>query len=283
MYEALGGHLHYSRSRFDEERSPRYRRGKHGRLGIYWLSDPVKETLTGKANIEYHLGRKQVYLLGASVGVRDDEDPVSMSLHFWPMSLYASFETRRTKAFAKRFTGWRTGEDRELSVTFGGSDRTVLRWSLWMSDSEWRGDDPKWRRGWLSLVEVVLGKRQFRWEPKSTTDVLVPMPERSYPATVELRDHVSWYKRLPFFETRMGHANIEIPGGIGHPGKGENAWDCGDDATYAMGCPADTVEDAVGKVVASVLRDRKRYGGTYEFTPSLPQPDELRPALKAVG
>lgn len=267
MYHALGGRLHYCRRVFDEERSARYRRGKHGRLGIYWLSDPVREVMTGKANLEYHVSTKQVYPLGASLHVRDDEDPVSVSFHLWPASIYASFETRLTKAFAKCFTGWRSGEDRELSVTFGGSDRTVIRWSLWMSDSEWRSDDPKWRRGRVSLVEAILGKREMRWEPKDTHAVLIPMPEKNYLATVELRDHVSWYKRFPFWAQRIEHANIDIPGGIGFPGKGENAWDCGDDAIFAMSCPARTAEDAIGKVVASVLRDRQRYGGTYEFTP----------------
>jgi hypothetical protein len=51
---------------------------------------------------------------------------------------------------------------------------------------------------------------------------------------------------------------LDIPGGIPHNGKGENSWDCGDDGLW--GCGGDTVEEAIGHAVSSVLRSRRRYG-----------------------
>jgi hypothetical protein len=45
------------------------------------------------------------------------------------------------------------------------------------------------------------------------------------------------------------------------PGKGENSWDCGEDASYGFGCAAETLEEGIGKFVASKLRDRGRNGG----------------------
>ncbi|HXI16285.1 MAG TPA: hypothetical protein VNM48_07925, partial [Chloroflexota bacterium] len=60
---------------------------------------------------------------------------------------------------------------------------------------------------------------------------------------------------------RMVRADVQVPEGVPHPGKGENAWDCGEDATYALTCAEQTPEAAVGRLVESVLRDRRRYGG----------------------
>jgi hypothetical protein len=59
-------------------------------------------------------------------------------------------------------------------------------------------------------------------------------------------------------------ADVKIPGGIPHQGKGENAWDCGDDATFGLGCSARTVPEAIGEVVAVCLKDRRSYGETAE-------------------
>jgi hypothetical protein len=48
---------------------------------------------------------------------------------------------------------------------------------------------------------------------------------------------------------------------IPFPGKGENSWDCGEDATHSMTCNATNEQEAVAKLVASVLNDRYRHGG----------------------
>jgi hypothetical protein len=47
------------------------------------------------------------------------------------------------------------------------------------------------------------------------------------------------------------------------PGKGENAWDMEDDAIHSMGCVANSVDDAIIKLLNSVNRDRVRYGGAH--------------------
>lgn len=86
------------------------------------------------------------------------------------------------------------------------------------------------------------------------------MPEHPYPATVRLFESTWKRPRWPFAR-RMVRAEIEVEGGIPHPGKGENSWDCDDDATYSLTCQARTAEDAVAKLVGSVLRDRRNYGG----------------------
>lgn len=42
--------------------------------------------------------------------------------------------------------------------------------------------------------------------------------------------------------------------GIPFPGKGENSWDCGDDAYYGFG--GATIESAVADIIADTLKRR---------------------------
>jgi hypothetical protein len=64
-------------------------------------------------------------------------------------------------------------------------------------------------------------------------------------------------------------ASVDIPGGIPHPGKGENSWDCGMDGVYGLSCEATTVDEAVAAVHACATKNRERYGGP-GWTPKLP-------------
>jgi hypothetical protein len=48
---------------------------------------------------------------------------------------------------------------------------------------------------------------------------------------------------------------------IPHPGKGENSYDCEDDATYSLTTEARNEAEAIGAMVATVMRSRQKYGG----------------------
>jgi hypothetical protein len=54
------------------------------------------------------------------------------------------------------------------------------------------------------------------------------------------------------------HAIVECPTGMAIPGKGENAWDCDDNAIYGASFKAASVKDAVRSFVADVRKARKR-------------------------
>lgn len=255
MYSALGGRVQYSRSRDDDKR-----RGHHGRLGIYYGRD-LDRAVDGKVNVEYHTW-DPVYALGADIEFWPDEEPVKLSFSFWPFSLYLSFDTPLAKRIARNVTKASWDGEREIALHISSRDEwDVVAWSLWHPIHSWSSTTPKWRNGRWHLMDAMLGRREMRWEPIETVAVSIPMPEGAYDATVEMRDHVSWRKRLPFWTSRLRCARVEIPGGIAEPGKGENAWDIDDDAMLSMSCPAQSVEDAIGKAVASVLSRRYRYGG----------------------
>ena len=93
--------------------------------------------------------------------------------------------------------------------------------------------------------------------------MLIPMPEKSYEATIQLCEDT--WKRPRWFAKTITRIDAKIPEGIPHEGKGENEWDSGGDRTYGMCCPAKDIFDGVGKIVADCLRTRVRHGGWKDY------------------
>ena len=127
---------------------------------------------------------------------------------------------------------------------------------LWTDRWGWKRGDRKWS---FNFRDFILGKPTYADETFSTREVVIPMPEGTYLAT--LRMYEGRWARPRWFTKRISLASVDIPGGIPHAGKGENSWDCGEDATYGLSCQATAPEEAIGKTVESVLRDRRRYDG----------------------
>ncbi len=146
----------------------------------------------------------------------------------------------------------------------------AIWWSIWSDAMEWRANDPKWMSGNWHPLDMFFGRHQHKERTIEEREVSIPMPERGYPARVRMAVETWERPRWPWWpmRTEIVRAHIEIPDGIGMPGKGENSWDVGDDATYGMTCEARNVEDGIGKLVAGVLRDRQRRGGSHTFMPS---------------
>jgi hypothetical protein len=148
-------------------------------------------------------------------------------------------------------------DERELYVRFHDG---LLAWTVWKSPHG-RSRADGWRNETWNVDDFIRGRRQYTSELVERRDVKIPMPEGSYPAVVELRRDTWSRARWP--SETIVRAHIEIPNGVPMPGKGENSWDCDDDATFAMTTPARTVEDGVAAVVGGVLRDRWRRSHTH--------------------
>jgi hypothetical protein len=118
-------------------------------------------------------------------------------------------------------------------------------------------------QGWLKFwhpLDTLLGKPKYESKPLFTEHTHLSLPEGAYPVTVTLAED-SWKRpRWPRPHV-VKRAEIDCPIGIPKPGKGENDWDCGEDATFGLICSASTVDEALGKLHASVMRDREYYGG----------------------
>lgn len=212
--------------------------------------------------------RKPVYLFGGHVDVDQyGEGPINIGVYVWPFSLYLNFETRWAQWISERLTQAGAYEDRSVAFHVCRTDGSAmdlpgqLRWNLWTPDSMWSSKTPRWRNGHFHWADVVLGRVDYTDRTIDTVDVIVPMPEGTYAGTVKVFESTWRRRRFPFLSMSMRRTTVDVPEGVPHPGKGENAWDCGEDATYSLTSPATTPSEAVGVLVASVLERRQRYGG----------------------
>lgn len=153
------------------------------------------------------------------------------------------------------------GEDREVEISFHNG---ALWWSFWTDPMSWSSKTPRWRHGNFDFADFFLGRSKCEHRTIEARDVLVPMPEKAYPAKAELQEWT--WKRPRWFAKTIKRVQIDIPGGVPIPGKGENSWDCGDDAIFGTTTAARSIAEGVGQLVGSALRDRVRRGGWSDWT-----------------
>lgn len=158
------------------------------------------------------------------------------------------------------WTGRETCFDCEREISFSWFD-SAFHWKVWATVDSWSRDTPRWRDGWWNPLDTILGSQRHSLKLLSTGEVVVPMPEGNY--TGQYQETVSIWKRPRWpFAKHVRRYEVEMTEPIPIPGKGENSWDCEDTAIEALVTPAYDVNDLVGRIVASAVRDRLRYGGT---------------------
>lgn len=151
-----------------------------------------------------------------------------------------------------------------------GKDAT--RWEWWARKNSWSRSDPWWMSQTFDYKQIVFGKNAHTCEVVEEGVTVVPMPEHPYPATWR-REIATWRYTRPLGRLRdrlLGPRSQQsvwlTPGEpVPVPGKGENSWDCDDDAIH--GCGGKSVEDAVANMVRSALSKRQRYGGLHMNAP----------------
>lgn len=114
---------------------------------------------------------------------------------------------------------------------------------------------------WRRIADWVFGKAECftdeqEWARKK---VVVPMPEGDYPAIVKFESRVWVRRRSPFHRVRRS-TSIDIPMGIPFSGKGENAWDLGEDGLYGCGCEGHDAELVIEVARTSALEYRAKRG-----------------------
>lgn len=149
----------------------------------------------------------------------------------------------------------------------------VTLWQDWLRVF-WNQQQPNDEGGWawsVHLLDILLGKTQYREGAPTVHRIEVAMPERLYVGTCAL--HADSWKRPRWFRRTIRRATIDMDKGqqVPVPGKGENSYDCGEDAVFGITLPAATPDEAVAGLIASVLRSRARHGGP-RWRPALPVP-----------
>lgn len=168
-----------------------------------------------------------------------------------------------------RDTSFTVAWDAEVGGNAFGLTVNVNRGDDWYSAREtwplWRrvlrGNGLRWR---LDFLDLLFGRAVYEEETHLRDVVEVPMPEGKYPAVVYVK-RVRWKRqRLP---ARWYWRNtIEVgKGGLPFPGKGENSWDCDDDAThsitFAVTVRREEPEVTAMKAAANAMETRLRRGG----------------------
>lgn len=276
-------HLHWQNLNEDHHRV----RGApyHGRC---WLSvrgntdGHSKEKLFG-LGLEWNLWRPN-NLLKMQLDVHPHQDSdVTLSLGVWPVTLYLSLEGM-PQVFYKKWQEVYRYSGREIGFYVSRDEdavmpSVVLHWDIWTNDNEWSPKTPRWRTSHVDLFDALLGPvRSYETVILRKKSVKIPMPEGSYDGTLEMHERRFTRRRWPFTEV-LKTARLEVEDGIPHEGKGENSWDCGEDALFGLSCTAKNEADAIGKVIALVLENRRRYDGNIDAT--YPSPAERRAAREA--
>lgn len=185
----------------------------------------------------------------------------------------------------RRFLAARWPDLTERNIaTLTAHDRAIW-WEVWHDKWSWTRGTPRWRSGNFQWFDWIAGKPAKSKTSTEPVEVDVPMPEGNYRATIVL-ETVTWRRpRWPWPVIHHGY-DIDIlsrPGPDGPylpedgpdgkrpdgyipiPGKGENAWDCGGDGTFAASGPGRTIEDAIGQTVRMALADRARRGAPHNY------------------
>lgn len=255
----------------DERRSGGF---MHGRLDVI-----VNEAAVDHPFLEWSLNWR-ASLAGATFQADAVERTVSVRLCFGPVFV-ALVSPAASVLEAVGVGGPEYGDvTRELGLTL--EDIFTLRWMLWMSPWEYRSSDPFWRRGSFNLLDAVFGRERVSSETSSQLwEVTVPMPERSYKGIVHEETVTVSRSRWPFkfgpkaLFHRYKRLDIRMNDGdcIPIPGKGENSWDCDDDAIYGMNSPGSDLVRFVSDLVHSALSTRRKRA-SLDWTPPAATPPE---------
>ncbi len=140
---------------------------------------------------------------------------------------------------------------------------SIHNWKIWFNfwqpTMEWKSRTPWYRSFAFDPIDFLLGRHKYSEKLRYKECVLVPMPEKTYKGHVKIFES-SWKRPLWPFTKRIIRSTIKVPEGLPHAGKGENSWDCGDDATFSLTSCAATPNKAVEALIKCETRDRKRYG-----------------------
>lgn len=135
-------------------------------------------------------------------------------------------------------------------------------WNLGTPVMSWSSKTPRWRNGTWKPLDTIFGRIKLIEEiVLEQRDVIIEVAAGEYfQGTAELTRSVWKRKRLPK-RMVLSRVTIEVPSGLPIPGKGENAWDCDEDAIFSSTMVAGSISEAVDLLVAGAKRRRLKHGG----------------------
>jgi hypothetical protein len=233
----------------------------HGRAWLY-----LKEVVT----LAWSWNFKSTFC-HVRFSVDGDENEVGFAIALPPVALWLHLGGRLGKWLTKLMRcdyHSVAGPGRDIYCMHREIQFSIHDWTLWSSiwrkRDSWSRDDPWWMHWSLNLPDLFLGERKHSKVVLEQRVVTVAMPEGAYEAKAELLRETWKRPRWPWPLVLL-RTDVEVPAGIPVPGKGENSWDCGPDAIYGQCGPAESIEEAVGNLVGSVLKTRRQRGAKADY------------------
>jgi hypothetical protein len=252
---------------------PGDRQGSILKYGRAWLNFRQWDVDGPRIHWEWHLDWRAC---AAQIEVGGEED---FGLHWYvgiPLlgALYVTLAGFRSLEWFARLLLPKTEERhgglhgyRESRQIYFRVHAGALWWTIWRhSMGGWSREVPRWREGNFQVVDALLGKQKYAaTEIEPWRAIEVPMPERAYRGRAKLE--LATWRRSRWFSKSVLRVEIDMDKGeqIPCPGKGENSWDCGDDGTWGLTCPAKSIEEGIGKLVTSCLETRRRRGAPHNW------------------
>lgn len=229
---------------------------------------------TGEAYMSKGL-RLSVYpvsSMGQHVFIGGDDGEVGISTYAGFIGV--TLELREAvKRWEKKLIGW----DLFLNEGATFADRV---WDMLLTlDLYADANDLMHRHKILAPLRWLPGASRYEVRQVEKAKVVVPMVEGNYPAMVTI-NRVRWTRPRWFSTPWFWRGEIEIPGGIPLPGKGENSWDCEDDATHAISFAVQdyplSVEDVVVMTITDMVQHRSHHGASLDWKPDAGWPPHMQ-------
>lgn len=270
--------LHFHWQNLNEKPTPKgekQRRGTVLKQGRCWLSNLDSYKSTWNFRFEWIFFHRYCDIK-LHLGTGDCDEEISFSIAIpYIFCFWLGFDSQLTKWICYKLLpttefidsreqpGIRieTYGDREISLSV---HNWALWWAFWVSCDCWLSETPWYQQGCFRPIDFLFGPTKYEKLVLDKGKMVIPMPEKSYEAEYELSLCTWKRKRWPWYPLSIAEkcGEVKIENGIPVPGKGENSWDCGQDATYGISCKARNKSELIGKLVESVIHDRIRYGGS---------------------
>jgi len=216
----------------------------------------------GKLSIEAYPFTKS---FGVELALQDDfEHTLHFNLHI-PLlfSLYISYDSKFLLGNnrMRNIVGYNYGR-RESSLK-------VHHWCLWVD--LWSAEDTygtlggKWRglEYCFHIDDFFLGKIDYSTQVVKMGHTSITIPEgygyeeKEYEGT--WKKEVIIHKRSRWFTKKYPRYELEVEGGVPHPGKGTMSYNCEEGACYSLGGPYANLPDLKAKFIENIQDKRKNY------------------------
>jgi hypothetical protein len=238
---------------------------KHGRAWIYSKWEDERAQRRKELHLEWSLFTK-FWALEFSVGTGDADDGLSLWVACGLFSLHVSFEGILSRKFVERMQE-KAKSTKGLGYAYMALPRSTgvkihgntIWFEIWNTE-DWSSEQPKWMSFNFGVVDFLFGKEKYETKVVAESTGEIILSDGVHSVKIQLTED-SWKRpRLPK-PMIVRRARIESEKGIPVPGKGENSWDCDDDAIFSSTFPADSFDAALNHLRESVLKTRQQYGG----------------------